>query len=575
MKTNTVYISVLLTLLVLSINDALAQWSWDPSINTPVSVVPKNQVEVALVNNNEGNIFVSWTDYRENSDNADIYIQSINSNGEVRWTSNGIPVKIDSLFSGLTRIVDDGTGGVILIWTESFVFNYNRIVAQRIDANGNLMWNTDGVVLSQLTHPINHAEFKPVTDGSGGIYFAWVTNSGGIENDIFCQRVGNNGQLIWGTPVTVCNLPGSQFVISIDSDKQGGILITWSDDRSGNMDIYAQRLDPSGNILWGLNGTVVCNESSNQGNSKITVDELGNSFITWEDRRNSAIWVDIYAQKLNSDANYFWISNGVAVCSLTSSVQTKPVIAADNLGGAIVAWTDFRNGSEDIYAQRISSTGNDLWTSNGIPISTRTAPQEGNINIVSDNFGGVIMCWEIFLGGYDLLAQRVDANGTLQWAQDGIYVCNATGNQRTHQIALDEDDNLFACWQDSRNGTDNDIYIQRVNNDGTLGNPTNLEETAFSLKDFDLYQNYPNPFNPTTTINYTIPSVTLSRVEGSRVQLKVYDVLGNEIATLVNEEKSAGNYQVSFNASQLSSGIYFYKLQSESFVETKKMILLR
>ncbi len=93
--------------------------------------------------------------------------------------------------------------------------------------------------------------------------------------------------------------------------------------------------------------------------------------------------------------------------------------------------------------------------------------------------------------------------------------------------------------------------------------------------EFSLAQNYPNPFNPSTTIKYTIPNITLSGVEGSRVQLKVYDVLGNEVAVLVNEEKPAGSYEVNFDASQLSSGIYFYKLQAGSFTETKKMILVR
>jgi hypothetical protein len=93
--------------------------------------------------------------------------------------------------------------------------------------------------------------------------------------------------------------------------------------------------------------------------------------------------------------------------------------------------------------------------------------------------------------------------------------------------------------------------------------------------EFMLSQNYPNPFNPNTTIKYTIPNVSLSGVEGSKVQLKVYDVLGNEIATLVNEYKPAGTYEVEFDASNLSSGIYFYKLQAGNFVETKKMILLK
>ena len=89
-------------------------------------------------------------------------------------------------------------------------------------------------------------------------------------------------------------------------------------------------------------------------------------------------------------------------------------------------------------------------------------------------------------------------------------------------------------------------------------------------------QNYPNPFNPATKIKYTIPSVTLRQSQGDvLVSLKVFDVLGNEAAVLVNETQQPGNYEVEFKAEKLSSGVYYYRLQAGSFVETKKMILLR
>jgi Peptidase family M28/Secretion system C-terminal sorting domain len=104
---------------------------------------------------------------------------------------------------------------------------------------------------------------------------------------------------------------------------------------------------------------------------------------------------------------------------------------------------------------------------------------------------------------------------------------------------------------------------------------TSVAGISESPTDYKLEQNYPNPFNPVTTITYTIPGVTLSGAERSRVMLKVYDVLGTEVANLVDEEKSAGNYNISFDASLLSSGVYFYTLQSGSFVETKKMILMK
>src|SRR5690606_8604547 len=83
-----------------------------------------------------------------------------------------------------------------------------------------------------------------------------------------------------------------------------------------------------------------------------------------------------------------------------------------------------------------------------------------------------------------------------------------------------------------------------------------------------LSQNYPNPFNPETIIKYQIPSA-------GRTTLKIYDLLGNDVATLVDEFQSTGRYEIKFNGSSLSSGIYFYRLQSDSFVETKKMILLK
>ena len=99
---------------------------------------------------------------------------------------------------------------------------------------------------------------------------------------------------------------------------------------------------------------------------------------------------------------------------------------------------------------------------------------------------------------------------------------------------------------------------------------TEVENEDAIVYDFSLKQNYPNPFNPSTTIKYSIPSA--GGVQN--VILKVYDVLGREVATLVNKEQKPGNYQIVFNASELSSGTYFYKLKAGNFIETKKMLLL-
>lgn len=112
-------------------------------------------------------------------------------------------------------------------------------------------------------------------------------------------------------------------------------------------------------------------------------------------------------------------------------------------------------------------------------------------------------------------------------------------------------------------------YLVNVYFDNFNWVPTGVNETSGSIpENYSLEQNYPNPFNPNTIIEYSIP-------ENSFVSLKIYNVLGKEVSTLMNEEKNAGTYEVNFNASALSSGVYFYKLEAGNFVQTRKMILMK
>jgi hypothetical protein len=139
-----------------------------------------------------------------------------------------------------------------------------------------------------------------------------------------------------------------------------------------------------------------------------------------------------------------------------------------------------------------------------------------------------------------------------------------TYGSRTGSFSSIVDSSIVTGAQWNTIYTNGGLYIKLIDS------PTIIEGTEDENlpTEFTLDQNYPNPFNPVTTMQYSIP-------QRSNVILKVYDVLGNEVATLVNEEKPAGSYEVEFSAAGLSSGIYFYQLQAVNFVETKKMILLR
>jgi len=182
----------------------------------------------------------------------------------------------------------------------------------------------------------------------------------------------------------------------------------------------------------------------------------------------------------------------------------------------------------------------------------------------------------------DYLA-NVSTDGGTTWLESNIFALKNRSNVQEVYLSLNK--NLIFNESSGNYRADYFYIVDEIPGDAYLSQnsfsssnewyydsliiettPVNVYEEA--LYSYSLSQNYPNPFNPTTSIQYAISSRQF-------VTLKVYDVLGNEIETLINEEKSAGSYEVEFNAIGLSSGIYFYRLQAGSFIETKKMILLQ
>ncbi len=132
----------------------------------------------------------------------------------------------------------------------------------------------------------------------------------------------------------------------------------------------------------------------------------------------------------------------------------------------------------------------------------------------------------------------------------------------------------YAYSDDISNVKSSKIYyrLKQIDLDGTFSYSSEIEVSVVNIPEqFSLDQNYPNPFNPTTKIKYSIPAMK----NAVSVQLKVYDIIGNEVTTLVNQEQSAGSYEVDFNAAGLSSGMYFYSLTAGNFSSTKKMILIK
>jgi PKD repeat protein len=268
---------------------------------------------------------------------------------------------------------------------------------------------------------------------------------------------------------SVCTAGNEQKMPQLVSDGTGGAVIVWEDSRSStDFDIYGQYLDASGKAKWAADGTALCTAIGAQHYPQVTADSSGGFIITWYDRRNGKNY-DIYAQQIDSAGRIKWTSDGVAICTADGD-QYDPMPVSDGRGGAIITWQDRRNGSDyDIYAQQIDASGSVKWNSNGISICPVKGEQE-TPRPVSDGRGGVIITWQDRRNGdnYDIYAQRIDANGTSQWTNSGLEICTAAHDQRRPQLVSDPRGAAIITWQDRRNGSDYDIYAQRIDISGTI-----------------------------------------------------------------------------------------------------------
>ena len=232
---------------------------------------------------------------------------------------------------------------------------------------------------------------------------------------------------------------------------------------------------------------------------------------------------------------------------------------------------DIRQGTNTPNAYIDGIRVSTSWSTAPLPVelTSFTANQESN---------GINLQWEtsneINNYGFDI-ERSVESSNEFQ----KIGFINGHGNSNSPKSYSFLDDKFTEIFKNQESSKGEIQYrLKQIDFDGNyeyskIITVETLHATFLPSK-FELLQNYPNPFNPVTTIKYSIPAVETRR--GVSVILKIYDILGNEIATLVNEQKQAGEYEVNFNASNLAGGIYLYRLQTASgVVLTKKLILLK
>ena len=342
-------------------------------------------------------------------------------------------------------------------------------------ATGFIQWQAGGVPLTADWY--NQRRPQIVRDGTGGAIVVWqdYRNQGNLgPADLYAQRVAEDGTPQWpagGVPVA---LPGNQRNPQVVSDGGGGAIVTWDDDRTGRRHVYAQRVAADGVRLWANDGVQLSSDTAAQYIPVLVSDGAGGAIAAWVDNRNNqGPWPIVYAQRIRADGALLWTAGGVTMTHALNG-QDYVQIVSDGENGAILAWVGGCEGVHDLCVQRVRSDGVPLW-GNGVKLSG-SARGGHRPWVAADGAGGALVVWvDERNANADIYAQRVYADGTRAWSEDGVPVVVADGDQRLPLAVSDGQGGAIVAWMDARYYTALNVSLQRLGADGTrLWNPAGV-----------------------------------------------------------------------------------------------------
>jgi len=509
----------------------------------------------SMVIDQSGNTYVTGESYTSTG-NYDCVTLKYNLNGDTVWVRyyNGPANNRD-----IGRAIAVDAYGNVYVTGESYGSGDYDIVTIKYNSSGVQQW------ANRYNGPANGADGSKAlaTDTSGNVYITGYSDGDAStflrQDDYVTIKYNSLGSAEWVSRYDgPSNFHDTPYAIAVDKDNN--VFVTGGSSGVGTRYDYATvKYNPSGAQMWVMryNGPANYNDVT----KAIAVDDSGNVFVTGSSDGASSDNQDYATIKYNSDGVQQWLSRYDG----SGGGDDAYAMVLDENSNLFVAGQS-RNPvapySYDYLTIRYSTfTGDTVWTAryNG-PVNSADVP----LSVAFDKLSNV------YVTGYSEGNGTVSDYATLKYnltgAEQWVIRYNGLGNGSdvANSIAVDTMGNVFITGSSFGSGTANDIVTIKYSQSLT----DVLTDGSDSPKDYHLLQNYPNPFNPNTIISYQLPV-------SSKVIIKVYDILGDEIATLVNEEKPAGNYEVNYNALQLSSGIYFYKMQAGSFINTKKMILIK
>ena len=431
---------------------------------------PDRQEDPVITRTSDNNYVIAWIDFSADLD-GDVYAQKIDGEGNLLWQEGGVPVCTLVGMQIALNMEPDNEGGVYIIWVDSR--NPSKdLFGQRLSANGSPLWIINGIPIA--TGLGDEMQNTMLPDGEGGMIIAYTHSYAG-NDDLYAKRFNANGTMVWQNTLVISEAEGSQSDIRMAALNDGNFVFTWADKRSADTDIYAQKINLAGDLLWGSYLIVYSDQNElarPQVNPRIVKTSDNGVIIVWEDFRLDTQNPDLFAQKISASGIKQWSEQGIALCT-AEFAQLGPRLASDNNGGCFVVWDDLRNGNApnvDIYAQHLSASGNALWEANGKAICIAPNEQSGSLIKVSNNI--VFINWmDIRNGSVGIYYQALTYEGTVLLAVNGAEVFWGLSGDAPldNYLILKRSSDVVIIWQDTRFANDGyRLFFQFLNPDGSI-----------------------------------------------------------------------------------------------------------
>jgi hypothetical protein len=573
-----------------------------------------------LAVDNTDNAIVSMNDTRTGGD-RDIYAYRISPEGNFLWGADGLTLSNNNDFEAGPRIAVTSGGNIVFAWQQETTVMGNVVNVRKVTPAGTDVWAPATIT---LTSQYGMSIPRIVAADSDQVIVQYLIARGSgmyAAKHIFVQKFDSVGAPMWtdtGRVVSSNGGIGIQMFPDLIPDGHGGAFSFWYDSHLQNqLHVFAQHVSTGGTMTWqagglqastsnteiqsspsaacfpGTDHLAVFYQTANSGQTQygfggqlisadgqrrwggagiafVPVGNQSSDFITAR-TQDTGVTVAyragitgttylIKAMHVDSAGSMIWNNSPRTLCSNTAT-KGRLFASVNRFGQFLATWTDQRHDEGDIYLQNINADGSlgDLAPPVLPPVLNITAPADSSEAIVLP----VLVTFETenFViarsGGDGVLDVRV--NGThVEWHDSVGAIRLASLQNGLNSVVLEL---VTYAHQSLDPAVIDSVRIRYTPNDAGNLNPD--LPTVFSL-----LPAYPNPFNPSTVLTYTLPQAAV-------VRLSIFNVLGQEVAKLVNGMENAGVHQISFDGASLSGGIYFCRIEAGSLTRMQKLVLLK